>query len=365
MITNQIIQATIDDIKGITRTDICVLDMEGTVIAATLEWTEEYQEQAELFAQSPADSQQVQGSHYLKVYDRAEPVYLLILQGGEDAYMVGRLAVSQLQRLIEAYKERYDKNSFIKGVLMNTLPQPEIYVRAKQLHIALHARRAVFIIETEHNKDSMALETVKSLINDKNRDFVVPVDEKHILVVRELTRSETLETLAGVADMFVDMLNTEAMIKTHVSYGTVVYELQELSRSYREAMTAQEVGSIFYSDRTSIAYSSLGIGRLIYQLPLNLCEMFLNEVLEGHAAEEIDEETLAAIHKFFETNLNISEAARQLYVHRNTLTYRLDKIEKMTGLDIKTFEDAMTFKMAWMVADYMKYKKREVRTKEL
>ena len=193
------------------------------------------------------------------------------------------------------------------------------------------------------------------MFSSKTKDFITAVDEKNIILVKEIKPSETYEDMRKTAKVIVDMLNTEAMSSVNVAYGTIVNEIKEVSRSYKEAKLALDVGKIFYSDRKIIAYSNLGIGRLIYQLPLPLCKMFIKEIFDGKSPDEFDEETLTTINKFFENSLNVSETSRQLYIHRNTLVYRLDKLQKSTGLDLRVFEDAITFKIALMVVKYMKY----------
>ena len=187
------------------------------------------------------------------------------------------------------------------------------------------------------------------------RDFITAVDEKNIILVKEVKGTETYDELDKTAEVIIDMLNTEAMSAAHIAYGTIVNDIREVSRSYKEAKMALDVGKIFYSEKVIIAYNHLGIGRLIYQLPLPLCKMFIKEIFEGKSPDEFDEETLSTINKFFENSLNVSETSRQLYIHRNTLVYRLDKLEKSTGLDLRKFEDAITFKIALMVVKYMKY----------
>ena len=181
------------------------------------------------------------------------------------------------------------------------------------------------------------------------------MDEKNIILVKELKPNENYEDMDKTAKVILDMLNTEAMTKVHVSYGTIVNEIKEVSRSYKEAKMALDVGKIFYSDKHVVAYNNLGIGRLIYQLPMSLCRMFIKEIFDGKSPDDLDEETLITINKFFENNLNVSETSRQLYIHRNTLVYRLDKLQKSTGLDLRVFEDAITFKIALMVVKYMNY----------
>ena len=356
MISNQILQTTIDGLKGITRIDLCICDTEGKVLAATFPDAEEYESSILAFVDSPADSQVIHGYQFFKVFDEHQLEYILLVKGSsDDVYMVGKLAAFQIQNLLVAYKERFDKDNFIKNLLLDNLLLVDIYNRAKKLHIETSVKRVVYIIETKYEKDASALETVRSLFSGKTKDFITAVDEKNIILVREVKPGETFEDLEKTANVILDMLNTEAMTKVHVAFGTVVGEIKEVSRSYKEAKMALDVGKIFYSDKNVIAYSRLGIGRLIYQLPLPLCRMFIKEIFDGKSPDEFDDETLTTINKFFENSLNVSETSRQLYIHRNTLVYRLDKLQKSTGLDRRVFEDAITFKIALMVVKYMKY----------
>lgn len=356
MISNQILQSTIDGLKGITRIDICVMDTEGKVLATTIDNAEQYEDAVLAFVSSPADSQAIQGYQFFKVFDELQLEYVILVKGdSEDVFMIGKIASFQIQNLLVAYKERYDKDNFIKNLLLDNLLLVDIYNRAKKLHIETEARRVVYIIETKNEKDANALETVRSLFSGKTKDFITAVDEKNIILVKEVKASETYEDLNKTAKIILDMLNTEAMTKVHVAYGTIVNEIKDVSRSYKEAKMAMDVGKIFYSERNVIAYNNLGIGRLIYQLPLPLCKMFIKEIFEGKSPDDFDEETLTTINKFFENNLNVSETSRQLYIHRNTLVYRLDKLQKSTNLDLRVFEDAITFKIALMVVKYMKY----------
>ena len=350
MISNQILQTTIDGLKGITRIDLCICDTEGKVLASTFPDAEEYESSILSFVDSPADSQVISGYQFFKVFDEHQLEYILLAKGGsDDVYMVGKLAAFQIQNLLVAYKERFDKDNFIKNLLL------DIYNRAKKLHIETNVKRVVFLIETKHEKDVNALETVRSLFASKTKDFITAVDEKNIILVKEVKTGEDYGELEKTANMILDMLNTEAMTKVHVAYGTIVGDIKEVSRSYKEAKMALDVGKIFYNGKNVVAYSNLGIGRLIYQLPLPLCRMFIREIFEGKSPDEFDEETLTTINKFFENSLNVSETSRQLYIHRNTLVYRLDKLQKSTGLDLRVFEDAITFKIALMVVRYMKY----------
>ncbi len=356
MISNQILQDTIEGIKGITRIDLCVMDTEGKVLASTLRDADEYEKAVLSFVESPAESQVLQGNQFFKVFDDNQLEYVILAKGKtDDVYMIGKIAAFQVQNLLVAYKERFDKDNFIKNLLLDNLLLVDIYNRAKKLHIETDVRRVVFIIETKNEKDTNALETVRNIFSAKSKDFITAVDEKNIILVKEVKVNESYDDMNKTAKVIVDMLNTEAMSTVHVAYGTIVNEIKEVSRSYKEAKMALDVGKIFYGNRNIIAYSNLGIGRLIYQLPIPLCKMFIKEIFDNKSPDEFDEETLVTINKFFENSLNVSETSRQLYIHRNTLVYRLDKLQKSTGLDLRVFEDAITFKIALMVVKYMKY----------
>ena len=356
MISNQILQNTVEGLKQISRVELGVIDTEGNVLAATFSEAGDFSEPARIFANSPADSQEVQGYQFFKIYDETQLEYILLASGStDDTYMIGKMAAFQIQGLLVAYKERFDKDNFIKNLLLDNLLLIDIYNRAKKLHINTDSRRVVFILETNHEKDTVSMESIRTNLGNRSGDFITAVDEKSIIVVKELEESDGNEELEQTARMIISSLEPELREIAHVAYGTVVNEIKEVSRSYKEARMALDVGKIFFDERNVIAYSSLGIGRLIYQLPIPLCKMFIKEIFGGKSTDDFDEETLTTINKFFENSLNVSETSRQLYIHRNTLVYRLDKLQKSTGLDLRVFEDAITFKIALMVVKYMKY----------
>ena len=211
------------------------------------------------------------------------------------------------------------------------------------------------LVETEAEKDFNALEMIRGLSDGKSKDFITAVDEKNVIIVKELETDNCNEEIMKTAQMVLTLFDKDSKTPAVISYGTVVNEIKEVSRSYKEAKMALDVGKIFFGERDVIAYSSLGIGRLIYQLPIPLCKMFIKEIFDGKSPDDFDDETITTINKFFENSLNVSETSRQLYIHRNTLVYRLDKLQKTTGLDLRVFEDAITFKIALMVVKYMKY----------
>ena len=358
MISNQILQNTIDGLKGITRTDLCVIDVEGKILAATFPNAEAFIEPAQAFVASPADSQVINGCQFFKVFDDHQLEYVLLAYGdSEDVYMIGKIASFQIQNLLVAYKERFDKDNFIKNLLLDNLLLVDIYNQAKKMKIPAELKRVVFVIEPKNEGDVLVQETLKGLYATGTKDFVTAIDEKHIILVKSLQSTDSYPQVEQIAKELVTTLNMEAMVSVRAAYGTIVEELKDVSRSYKEADMALEVGRVFYTEKKILAYNELGIGRLIHQLPASLCEMFLNEVFEDGKADIFEEEELTTVYTFFDNNLNISETARRLYVHRNTLVYRLEKIQKKTGLDVRVFDDALTFKIAMMVADHMKYMK--------
>lgn len=355
MISNQILQNTIEGLKGIARVDFCVMDTDGKEVAATMDMGNCSKQAAELAA-SPADSQEIQGYQYFKVFDEQQLEYILVANGsGEDVYMVGKMVAFQIQNLLVAYKERFDKDNFIKNLLLDNLLLVDIYSRSKKLHIPTDVSRVAMIVESENGKDNNALELSRAHFGNNSKDFITAVDENNVIVVKELAEGEGNREIERTARALEAYLEKEGVQNVHIAYGTVVHEIKEVSRSYKEAKMALDVGKIFFDERDVIAYSELGIGRLIYQLPIPLCKMFIREIFGGKSPDDFDEETLTTIHKFFENSLNVSETSRQLFIHRNTLVYRLDKLQKSTGLDLRVFEDAITFKIALMVVKYMKY----------
>lgn len=356
MITSQIIQNSIDELKTITKVDLSVYDLTGLVVATTMDKSDITTDLIRGFVNSPADSQVIGAHHLLKILDEGELLYILVARGmSDDVYMVGKIAVSQIQHLVVAYKERFDRNNFFQNLLLDNLLLVDIYNRAKKLHIEATTPRAVFLVETKLEKDGIVTELLKGMFSTQAGDYITAVDESSVILIKSLDEDASPEALQEVADTIVAMMNAEAMLNVKVAYGTVVQELKDVSKSYKEAKMALDVGKIFYAEKSVVAYSALGIGRLIYQLPVNLCKIFIEEIFGDNVPYDLDDETLTTLNKFFENNLNVSETSRQLFVHRNTLVYRIEKIQKSTGLDLRSFDDALTFKIALMVVNYMKY----------
>ena len=358
MISNQILQSTIDGLKNIIRRELSVAEREGKIVATTEEsMVNTVIESADIFIQSPAENQLVQGYQYFKVFDNGSPEYIVMIKGeDEEAYRIGKITAFQIQNLLVAYKERFDGDNFIKNLLLDNLLLVDIYSRAKKLRIENNVPRVVFLIETEIDKEFNVVEIVRSIFPTKQKDFVTAVDEKSIILVKELKEKDSKEEIDQISKHIYDTLSAEAMTSVYVAIGTVVNDLKNVSASYKEAKMALEVGKIFEENKKIVNYEQLGIGRLIYQLPAPLCKMFINEVLHGLSMDQFDEETLTTVNKFFENNLTVSETSRQLYIHRNTLVYRLDKLQKMTGLDLRNFDDAIIFKIMLMVSKYMHYR---------
>ncbi len=354
MISNQVLQSTLEGLKQITHGEFAVAEPDGRLLVQTSSMTG-IREQAKEFAESRADALESGGSHYFKVYDDRTLEYVLVVRGeGIDLSTVGKLAAFQLSGLLVAYREKYDKDNFLKNLLLDNLLLVDIYSRAAKLHIRNDVKRAILCVEAGGVSGSSVLESVKNSGALSRLDFPTIVDEEFAIILHETESGEASE-LNRLASDISAQLSKAGLKEVKISYGNVVSELKDVSRSYKEARMALSVGKIFYADQDIFAYGTLGIGRLIYQLPIPLCRMFIKEIFNSQTPDEFDEETLQTIDKFFENSLNVSETSRQLFIHRNTLVYRLDKIQKGTGLDLRVFEDAITFKIALMVVKYMKH----------
>lgn len=359
MLSNHRIQAALEEIKDISRIEMAVYSEEGKLLAATFEQKENFEAIVVDFVASMAESQSFADSHLFKVIVEDEIAYVLLAKSPtEEAYMVGKLAVCQVRHLVEAYREQFDRNNFMQNILLGNMLVVDMYNKARKFHIE-QTERVVFVIEVEGKKDTSIMEMVKGMFGGSHRDFITEVDEQSIILIKDARDLKDDEALERIAKMMVDNLHSEAMVRVRVGYGNRVINLQDITKSYQEAKMAIEVGKIFYAEEETFSYSRLGIGRLIYQIPMSLCEMFIREIFGDEIPDVFSEENMFTIQKFFENNLNISETARQLFVHRNTLVYRLERLEKTIGLDIRKFEDAMTFKIAMMVLSHMSYQKGE------
>ncbi len=355
MVSNQLLQNTLEGLKQISRLEFTLFGSNGQCVVTTQGETIDLEQSVGQFIHSKADSQEVQGHYLFKIHDAMSIEYILAVSGKNDQiYTIGEMAAFQMRTLVVAYKEKFDKENFVKDLLLDNLLKIDIYNRADKLGIPARARRVTFIAEVQGQQDSQLLQALKEL-GDLAGDFITSVEESSLVIVKNLKEAEKEGNLDKTAKMIEAALKEAGAKNVRMAYGTIGNELKEVSGSYKEAKMALDVGRIFLPDRKIIAYSELGIGRLIYQLPIPLCKMFIKEIFGGKSLDDLDGETQKTITKFFENSLNVSETSRQLFIHRNTLVYRLDKLEKMTSLDIRVFDDAITFKIAMMVVKYMKY----------
>lgn len=352
------LQKTLEKWKEISKLDFCLLtpDQEQYLATANRQLPGSQKVQ-EFLADESVQSLANTSTHLYKIYDLDVLTYLLVVYGeGPFAHTIGELAVCQISTLLESVHEKNDKNTFMQNLLLNTYSPIDAFNRAKKLRISTTAKRAVFIIETKHTQGEEVISTVKNIFSARTKDYVTTLNDQNVILIRELQPTDTLQILEDTAKMLVDMLNMEAMTNAWVSYSNPSQGLEGIQTAYQEAATALEIGKIFYSEKNTFGYSQLGIGRLIYQLPVPVCKMFIDEIFQDETLDSLDEETLVTIKTFFQNNLNLSETARQLYIHRNTLVYRFEKLEKKFGLDLRIFEDALTFQLAMLVCAYIKSK---------
>lgn len=291
---------------------------------------------------------------YKKIETFNKMVYLVFCEGDDEvASNVCSLLGVHFLSLKQYYDEKYDRNSFVKNIIVDNVLAGDILFRTRELHLTIEAKRVVYLVRVSKTVESSAIDILQNLFPDRKKDFVIRIDDYDVVVIKEFADDVDKEEAIQLAQNIYDTLSTEDMISVMVGVSTVVDTIQDLGQAYREARIALEVGKVFDTEKNIISYDNLGIGRLIYQLPTTLCELFLNEVFKKESINVLDSETIYTIQKFFENNLNVSETSRKLFVHRNTLVYRLDKIKKLTGLDLREFDDAIIFKVAMMVNKYL------------
>ena len=355
MISTQIIQNTLKDTTAITGACAAVFERGGHILAATEGMEELAEMRMDAFLRSKDHEAEIEDFFFEKaeVLDSDTMYAAAVRKDSDNARMTAQLLAAQIRNLITAQKERIDRDDFVKNLILDNLLQIDIFNRSRKLGLDYKAPRVVYVIECIA-RDTV-FDAVRSLPFFAENDFMTGVDEGSQIVVHEVVDQDNIaEELKTIAEEIYNAI-TEIGIDSYIAYGSVVRELKDVSMSYKEARLAHDVRKIFYEESRVISYDRLGIGRLIYQLPINLCRMFMNEIFGGRSFDEFDEETLTTITKFFENNLNVSETSRQLFIHRNTLVYRLDKLQKTVGLDLRVFDDAITFKIALMVVKYIDY----------
>ncbi len=251
------------------------------------------------------------------------------------------------------YDDKYDKGSFIKNIILDNILPSDIYIKSNELHFNSEECRAVFDLKFQGGGETPPAEIVQSFVTDKTKDYVISIGEQDIVLVKEVSPDTDAEALEKMGQDMLAGISETYKTKAVIGISSVVDTLKDLAKAYKEARIALEVGKVFDIEKPVMSYEDLGIGRLIYQLPSTLCDIFLQEVFKKGSLESLDKETLMTVQSFFENNLNVSETSRKLFVHRNTLVYRLEKIRKLTGLDLREFDHAVTFKVALMVKKYL------------
>ena len=294
------------------------------------------------------------GYTYKPIGSGAKTEYIVFVEGEDkQAERLAAILSISLGSIKGLYDDKYDKASFIKNVILDNILPSDIYLKSKELHFSNDVMRIVMLIKFIGKNEIIPYQMVQNMFPDKNKDYVISVGESDIVLVKEVKPNYDTRAIEKIAQSISDTFGTEFYTKVSIGIGTAVESIKDLARSYKEAQVAIEVGKVFDTEKNIVSYENLGIGRLIYQLPTTLCEMFLSEVFKKGSIETLDRETLLTIQCFFENNLNVSETSRKLFVHRNTLVYRLEKVRKLTGLDLREFDDAITFKVAMMVKKYL------------
>jgi len=355
--SNSVFQSVIVQLRDISERTFGVIDTEGCVVSCTdMSMLGERWAEAALKVGSGSDGVVTfaQKSFKAIVGNSNYFEYAVFCTGDDEtARSFCTMAYIALNDAKTFYEEKHDRGTFVKNIIMDNILPGDIYIRAKELHFSTDAPRAVFLIRQVGHSDVATMDVLAGMFPDKMQDFVLSINETDIAVVKQINSNTTAEELEKIASNVEDTLKNELRIKTVIGIGTVAEHLRELADAYKDAQTAIDVGKVFDTEKSIINYENLGIGRLIYQLPTTLCEIFLSEVFKKNSIDSLDQETLFTINKFFENNLNVSETSRKLFVHRNTLVYRLEKIKKLTGLDLRQFDHAIVFKVALMVRKYL------------
>ena len=353
--SNRLFQTVLNQMKDVIGRTIGVIDENSIVIACS--------DLAKIGESKQRIREELAYSSGVAVYDGCTYRYVasktqgdtIIFVSGDDAHadkMSELLAIS-LGNIKSLYDEKYDKTSFIKNIILDNILPSDIYIKSNELHFSNEESRVAIIVKFLSSPEHQPYEIIQSIVTDKSLDYVINISEQDVVIVREISRDTEISELEAYAQALLNSIVEDYGAKALIGISSIVENLKDLARAYKEARIALEVGKVFDIEKPVMIYENLGIGRLIYQLPTTLCEIFLGEVFKKGSLESLDHETLMTVQSFFENNLNVSETSRKLFVHRNTLVYRLEKIRKLTGLDLREFEHAVTFKVALMVKKYL------------
>ncbi len=354
---NRIFQNTCNQLRKEIDRRVGIMDENGAVIACSDEMKIGQCNDAVRDVVKGGEVKASKGYTYKRIETYNKVEYFVFCEG-EDEIAKGYCSIlgTHFTSVKQYYDEKYDKNSFVKNLILDNVLPGDVMYRTRELRLNGEVKRNVFLIRCHKIPEVSINDILLGMFPDKLRDFIIRIDDRDVALIREIREDEHIDVVQ-IANEIRDTIGVEGMIKVSIGISTIAENIQELSKAYREARIALEVGKVFDNEKNIISYNNLGIGRLIYQLPTTLCELFLNEVLKKESIEVMDNETIYTIQKFFENNLNVSETSRKLFVHRNTLVYRLDKIKKLTGIDLREFDDAITFKVAMMVSKYLKAQK--------
>lgn len=349
MITNKTLKDTLDGIKKISKVDLFVYDFYGKIVANTTDEDDKISNAVLKFMDSKKDKDEKSSICFYRIATNQ-----VLVAKGKDAKVIGEMTAFQIENLNTNADSSSDENEFLKKLISNDILPADLKNQTKELGVEVKGKKCVFLIESEHEKNGIVIEALKNALVEET-DLISDVDDKNIVLVKELIDTKDYEEASEIAYAIVDMLNTEIMQNARVAYSTIILNIKDTANAYNEARVALEVGKIFRNEEQVIPYNEIGIERLVYGMPISMCKDFMDEVFGGDVPEIFDNETAVTVEKMFENNLNISEASRQLFIHRNTLVYRLDKIHKNTGFDLREFEDAMMFRMVMMIKKYIEY----------
>ena len=353
--SNRLFQTVIHQMKDVVGRTIGAIDENGIIVACSeLTKIGESRQRVKEELSFSHESVIIDGYTYKFINSTTKNECIVFVEGDDkEAEKTAQILAISLGNIKSLYDEKYDKGSFIKNIILDNILPNDIYIKSNELHMGNDEYRAVIVVKFQGATELSPYEIIQSIVSDKNKDYVINISEQDIVIVKEVSESTTAEDLEAEAQEILRQANTEYAAKLLIGISSVVEKLKDLARAYKEARIALEVGKVFDIECPIMSYENLGIGRLIYQLPTTLCDIFLQEVFKKGSLESLDRETLMTVQSFFENNLNVSETSRKLFVHRNTLVYRLEKIRKLTGLDLREFDHAVTFKVALMVKKYL------------
>ncbi len=252
----------------------------------------------------------------------------------------------RLRELLLSVKDHTRRDLFWQNLLLGQMSREEILLLSHRLHIDMSARWVLFLVAFLQDMGEMGQSVLMTYVG--SRDKLVKLDDRHAVIIKKEGKKPL--DIRQIAENLSDTLQAEAMVMVKVIYDRPVSDLNALPESLKHCEAALRISGLLYGESRVVSYDELSFEKLLFSVPKETAEEFLRERAPDFDVTMLDNEMMSTITTLFRNELNLGDTAKELFIHRNTLVYRLEKFEKQTGLDLKRFDDAVVCRVALILS---------------